>query len=170
MSFIGIIAESKDFKFIKNKVLEKFKENTYNVEIININSNSIENIKNVRFETIAICCTLDKFKEKQENVKNILSNAKYLILNSDITIDRKLLESLKFDIITYGLNQKSTITASSISEDNVIICLQRNIKNINSKIIEANEFNIKLNRNNNETIYNVLSCFTILLLYSAIYE
>lgn len=170
MSFIGVIAESKDFKFIKNKVLEKFKENIYNIEIININNNSIENIKNVRFETIVICCTLDKFKERQENIKNILSNAKYLIINSDIEIDRGLLENLRFDIITYGLNQKSTITASSISEDNVIICLQRNIKNINSKIIEANEFNIKLNKNNNETIYNILACFTILLLYSVICE
>jgi hypothetical protein len=168
MSFIGIIAEKKDFKFIKNNVLNKIKKDTNKFEIININNNNIDNIKNVRFETVVICSTLEKLHEKQEKVKSILSNAKYLIINSDIEVDKNLLQGLKFDIITYGLNQKATITASSINEDNVIICLQRNIKNIINNIIEINEFNIRLDKNTNKSIYNILSYFTILLIYNEI--
>ncbi len=167
MSFIGIIAENKDFKYIKNIILKKI-NNANKFEIININKNSINNLKNVKFETIAICSSLDKFKENYSNVKNILSNVKYLIINADEKIDKNILEDLEFDIITYGLNQKSTITASSISQDNVIVCLQRNIKNINNKIIEANEFNIKSDKNGNETIYNILAYVTILLVYEDI--
>lgn len=168
MSFIGIIAEAKDFKFIKNNILKNIDKSTNKFEIISINRNSINNFKNVKFETIAICSSLDKFKEDYSNVKNILSNVKYLIINADEKIDRNILKDLEFDIITYGLNQKCTITASSISQDNVIVCLQRNIKNIKDKIIESNEFNIKLDKNGCATIYNILAYFTILLVYDDI--
>lgn len=167
MSFIGIIAENKDFKFLKNIVSEELKENNSKVEIININSKNVDNIKNVRFETIIICSSLDKFECQQESIKNILSNIKYLIINSDIQNEKNILpEELKFEIITYGLNQKATITASSINEDDIIICLQRNIKNIKNRVVEANEFDIKLDKDRGETIYNVLACFSILLMYN----
>ena len=71
MSFIGIIAENKDFKFIKNNILSKIKKDTTKLEIININNNSIDNIKNVRFETVAVCSRLDKFKDKKKSIENI---------------------------------------------------------------------------------------------------
>ena len=169
MSFIGIIAESKDFKFIKSKIEDLLQEGNSKFDIININSKNIENIKNVRFETVLVNSSLDKFNNQQENIKNILSNIKYLIINSDIQSKRSIFpEELKFEIITYGLNQKATITASSINEDDVIVCLQRNIKNIKNKVIEVNEFDIKLDENKSETIYNVMAYFTILLMYNRI--
>ena len=169
MSFIGIIAESKDFKFIKSKIEDLLQEGNSKFDIININSKNIENIKNVRFETVLVNSSLDKFNNQQENIKNILSNIKYLIINSDIQSERSIFpEELKFEIITYGLNQKATITASSVNEDDVIVCLQRNIKNIKNKVIEVNEFDIKLDENKSKTIYNVMAYFTILLMYNRI--
>ena len=67
-----------------------------------------------------------------------------MIINSDIEINNEILKDVETNIIDYGLNQKSTVTASSISNENIIICLQRNIKNINGKIIETNETKINI--------------------------
>ena len=169
MSFVGIIAENKDFKCIKNKIEKILNESNSKLEIININNKNIDNIKNIRFETIAICRNLETFKGKEENLKTILSNIKYLIINSDIQFEKTIFpEELRFEIITYGLNQKSTITASSINEEDVIVCLQRNIKNTKNRVIEANELDIKLDKNANETVYNVLAYVSILLMYNVI--
>ncbi len=165
MSFVGIISDNKNFKFIKNNVLENIKENKGQLEIIEITTNSIENMKNIKFETILITTNLDKFKSNFRIIENMLASATYLIINSDIDVNTKISDNLKLNIITYGLNQKSTITASSISENNVIICLQRNIRGASKKIIEQNEFNIKLENNDNRIIYNTLAYFSILLLY-----
>ena len=43
-------------------------------------------------------------------------------------------------IISYGFNNKATFTISSVSENNIIICLQRTIKNIFDEKIEPQEF------------------------------
>ena len=51
--------------------------------IIFINDKNISNVKNIKFETIIIDA---KIKNKFE-LRKILSNAKYIILNSDIELD-----------------------------------------------------------------------------------
>ena len=43
-------------------------------------------------------------------------------------------------IISYGFNNKATFTISSVSENNIIICLQRTIRNIFDEKIEPQEF------------------------------
>ena len=49
MSFIGIVSDSKCFDIIKEKIKENDKENQFN--LIHINSKSIDNIKNIRFDS-----------------------------------------------------------------------------------------------------------------------
>ena len=51
MAFIGIISDSKSEKIIKTILDEKIGE-TYN--IIVINSKSVENLTNIKFETLLI--------------------------------------------------------------------------------------------------------------------
>ena len=68
-------------------------------------------------------------------------------------------------IITYGFNEKATITISSIKEENTMLCIQRNIKKIDGKIIEEQEENIKIEKNNIKKLYNVIVIFTILRIY-----
>lgn len=46
-------------------------------------------------------------------------------------------------VITYGFNSKSTVTASSVTEEEMLICVQRNIINIKGKKIEPQEINIE---------------------------
>ena len=53
------------------------------------------------------------------------------------------IENLDLKVITYGFNSKSTVTASSITEEEMLICVQRNIINIKGKKIEPQEINIE---------------------------
>ena len=129
------------------------------MDVIKINETSLENLKNIKFEAIIINTKLNDLKNKKIYIESILKKSNYLIINSDLEMDREIFKDVKLKIITYGLNQKSTITASSITNDDVLICIQRNIQDIKNNIIEAHEFNMK---NNNQSIYNILAISAIL--------
>lgn len=168
MLFVGVIGESKDYKLLNRKIKKEVNKLQEKLELISIDDKSIDNLKNVRFDTIVILSFPNKFNNKVCEIRKILKSCKYLIINADIDIDKTLIEELQFDILTFGLNQKSTITASSIGDSNIIVCLQRNIKNVYQELIEPNEFNIKYNENIDNNVYNCLAYFSILLLYNAI--
>ena len=134
MFFIGIVSEEKNEKHIKDILKQKIE----NENVVFINEKNIENIKNIKFKIIV----LNKGKDNK-NIKNILLNAEYLILNSDINVKIDLIENLDLKVITYGFNSKSTVTASSVTEEEMLICVQRNIINIKGKKIEPQEINIE---------------------------
>ncbi len=46
-----------------------------------------------------------------------------------------------------------------------MVCFQRNIENIYRKIIEEQEINIKVKKNNIKKVYNVLAISTIMGIY-----
>lgn len=170
MLFVGVIGENKDYRLLNKRIkkeISKFKEK---LELIDIDDKSIDNLKNVKFDTIVILSFPNKLNNKVYEIRKTLENCKYLIINADIDINKTLIEELQFDILTFGLNQKSTITASSIGDNNMIICLQRNIKNAYQELIEPNEFNIKFNENIDNNAYNCLAYFSILLLYNVIQD
>ena len=137
MFFIGIITNQKNETYIK-KELSSIEKN-----IIFINEKNINNIKNVKFETIII----DELIEKKLELRKIIENTKYLILNSDIEIDIELINDLKLTVITYGFNNKATFTVSSSEENSIIICLQRIIYSKNNDIIEPQEYKIEVPKN-----------------------
>ena len=170
MLFVGVIGENKDYRLLNKRIkkeISKFKEK---LELIDIDDKSIDNLKNVKFDTIVILSFPNKLNNKVYEIRKTLENCKYLIINTDIDINKTLIEELQFDILTFGLNQKSTITASSIGDNNMIICLQRNIKNAYQELIEPNEFNIKFDENIDNNVYNCLAYFSILLLYNTIQD
>ena len=134
MFFIGIVSEEKNEKHIKDILKQKIE----NENVVFINEKNIENIKNIKFKIIILNKGIDN-----KNIKNILLNAEYLILNSDINVKIDLIESLDLKVITYGFNSKSTVTASSVTEEEMLICVQRNIINIKGKKIEPQEINIE---------------------------
>ena len=134
MFFIGIVSEEKNEKHIKDILKQKIE----NENVVFINEKNIENIKNIKFKIIVLNKGIDN-----KNIKNILLNAEYLILNSDINVKIDLIENLDLKVITYGFNSKSTVTASSVTEEEMLICVQRNIINIKGKKIEAQEINIE---------------------------
>jgi len=148
MFIIGVIANSSQSKKIKKEIYDELK-----AEVIWINSKSIENIRNIKFEIIIMQELPEKIKENKDGLKTILKNSKYLLLNTDLVLDSEIFESTNAKIITYGLKLKATITISSIEEKQAIISIQRAFENLQGKIIDRQEIPIELKERGSNYIY-----------------
>jgi len=155
MPFNGIVTDENKENCIRRHVLEKL--NLRESSVLFIKEKSIENIKNIKFETIL----LDREFENVEMLKRLLKNAKYLIVNSDIVSNLNVLDNLQITVISYGFNSKATITASSVDEDEVLVCVQRNIISSKGKIIEPQEIKMKLEKD----VDCAMAISAILLIY-----
>lgn len=164
MSFVGIISNREIYDFIKQALLKNSKNQKLN--LININKKNIQNIKNVKFETIVVCEDLSMMDRQKLFINNILNNSKYLIINAENKINELEIQNSDIQIITYGMNQKATVTVSSVKEDEILICLQRNIKNIKNEIIEIQEVKKSREKVRNSEIYNYLVTFILEQIYS----
>ena len=157
MPLIGIIAKKKDIQAIKKELQES------NIKIIEITKDAIKNVKNIGFQEIIILEDINFELEEYKYMNEIISKTKYLILNEDIEI--KILKEINIEkpikVITFGFNTKATITISSVREEKIIVCLQRDIEKIDGEIIETQEKEIKINKENNKKIYNKLAIFII---------
>ena len=156
MLFIGIITDQKS----ENDIKRLLANNNFLTEnnVIFIKEKNIDNIKNVHFDTVVI----NKEFAKMDELNKLLENAKNVIVNMDTNIDNKELDIVNSNLITYGFNSKSSITISSVTDDDVLICLQRNIYN-NYGEIEVQE--IKIENNPNYSIYDLIIVLTLFLLY-----
>lgn len=173
MPFIGIISDEENENFICQKIQHEL--NLSDSSVLYIKEKSIENIRNIKFETILLA---REFK-KVDILKTMLKDTKYLIVNSDIETNLNILDNLELTVITYGFNSKSTITASSVTDDDFLICIQRNLFDVNGKEIETQEINVskakmdikdneQWQKFNSETIKDtssVMAIMSILLLY-----
>ena len=162
MPFVGIIAKESESNFIKNEVL---KNSSLKFEFVNINRKSVQNVKNIRFETIIINNEISDFLNVSKYLEELIINAKYIIVNSDIIKNINILKQYNSNIITYGLNQKAMITISSIKNENILIFIQNKLKYINNDEIEEQEVNVKINKNSLKKVSNSMAIFTILLIY-----
>lgn len=163
MAFIGVITSKRSEEASRKVFINLFNENVIKkMNVVLINESNIDNIKNVLFETVIINEDNALIRNKMDSLKQILEKCKFLILNSDMNINFESIYKLKLTVITYGLNLKSTITASSIENEKIQICIQRSIKNVNNKIIEPKEIYVDSKKND---IYRVMEQFVIELLY-----
>ena len=131
--------------------------------VIFINEKNIDNIKNVHFDTVII----NKEFEKYDELNKLLNNAKNVVINMDIKIECQQLNIVNSNLITYGFNSKSSITISSVTDDDVLICVQRNIYN-NYGEIELQE--IKLENNEKYSIYDLITILILFLIYLPNYD
>ncbi len=156
MIFIGIVTDSKSENDIEQLLLKNnvLKENN----VIFIKEKNIDNIKNVHFDTVII----NREFKKMDELNKILDNAKNIIINMDINGENKEINIVNSNIITYGFNSKSSITISSVTDDDVLICVQRNIYN-NYGEIEVQEIRIENNANYN--IYDLIVVLVLFLMY-----
>lgn len=163
MFFIGIISD-KDYDKIESELYKKLNEKEY--VIINITNETIKDIKNIKFDVILMTNGNNLLKENNEILKKIIDNSKYLVINTDIDNDLKILDKIETNVITYGFNSKTTITASSIKPEEILVCIQRNIKNINNKIIEQQDKKVDINEKYN--INYMLGIIAILIIFEKI--
>ena len=160
MFIIGIIANASHAKQIKKDI-----EENLNADVILINSKSIENIKNIKFEIIIMQNIMESLKEKKAYLQTILKNTKYLLLNADLNIESELFQKANAKILTYGLKQKSTITISRIEENPAIISIQRCFENFKGELIEQQEIPMQIKEKRNNNIYNLLIKTAIINIY-----
>lgn len=100
----------------------------------------------------------------KELIKGIPAD-RLFIANAD---DKILLDILAVNnstpVITFGLNGKSTITASSLSctreSTRFIYCLQRNVVTFSGRLIEPFEYPFELKMVGNFHVYNALAAIT----------
>lgn len=165
MAFVGIITDSKNEIQIK-RILDN-NLNTPNKEhtVIVINDKNIDNIRNIRFETILVI-TLEGLIGKENNINELFENTKYLVINSDMeSSNLELINNMKLNVITFGFNQKATITASSV-EENLMLCVQRRVIDINKNILEPQEIEVKIvNKKLSNSTHNAMAIASILLIY-----
>ncbi len=164
MHFIGIFSNYSEYELIKRNIIKIV--NRKDLELIHISSKNMENMKNIVFETIVLC-NQENINDKQKNILNKLcSNCMFIIVNADVFCNTKIISNKKTNCISYGLNQKSTITISSIQEDKAILSIQRNINNLEQSTIEMGEMEIDVKQYKPNQIENILAIFTIYLIYS----
>lgn len=163
MAFIGIITTKKGEESYKKALTDILKTANLKLDIIHINETNIENMKNIKFDTIVINEELTFILNRNKQLKKMLSKTNYLILNVDAYNSTEIIDKLKLTIITYGLNLKATVTASSIEKERVCLCMQRGIKNVKGIEIEPNEaiYNIK-----NADIYKLMIGYILTTLYT----
>lgn len=160
MIFLGIVSSKKDYIKIKKEILNnKVVLNEY--DIIQITEENVKSIKNITFSSTIILNEIKWKKEAKRDLEKICDNSKYLIINSDNEVN--LNEKNKKQIITFGMNQMATVSVSSITEDKILISLQRNIINIKGNIKEVEEISVK--NKNSINIYAKLVNYIIESIY-----
>ena len=162
MAFIGIITSNKNEEILKKAVIESLKNRETKHNVIIINEENIDNMKNIKFNSI-IMNKENNIKEKRKLVlKQILKNANYLIINSDIYTKLDMVANINIAVITFGYNLKATVTASSVNEEKILLCIQRNIKIDNKTNIEPKEIYSDIIR---KDVYITMATSVVKLLY-----
>ena len=70
------------------------------------------------------------------------NNDKIVLVNTDCVKDLHSLNIKTAYVVTYGLSSKATLTASSIEDDHIVICLQRTVTDLFGREIDPQEFNM----------------------------
>ena len=159
--FIGVIADKKEENDLEKMLKMQIESIGLKSTIIRINKKSIENIKNIRIELVIMNKNIEE--ESMQELEKILRTAKYFIVNSDV-IQMEKIPRTNSTVITYGFGNKCTVTASSTEEENVMVCLQRNICGIKNTRIEPQEIKMKKGLNTGN-YYLEMAVATIKLLY-----
>lgn len=155
MPFIEIITDSKSQNQL-NKVITKQMVN--NCELLYIKEKNIENIKNIKLETLV----LNRKIENIELINKIAGNAKNIIFNLDL--NKEITNNAESKKISFGYNSKSDITISSVKDDEIMICIQNTIESIYGKKVEPQE--VKVDIKNDVNVYNIMIIIALTALYA----
>ncbi len=172
---IGIIGDFLKTAGIISNILEK---KSFSVKIINYKHFFSTMQSNIDFLIIGIYSpyTSSDYINKLQtdiliindfsqisNLTNLhFSNNKpnIVLINSDKSKEIELKTKTPFYVITFGFNQKSTITISSITTgviNTLQICIQRNLPTLKNNEILEQDFSINTNNKNTEILLAAIS-------------
>ncbi|MCL1884693.1 MAG: hypothetical protein FWF81_13200 [Defluviitaleaceae bacterium] len=102
-----------------------------------------------------------------ERVIPSLGSDNFLIINADDTSIFSMLENItmpeNYKLITYGFNNRACITASSVTNDGVQVCIQRGFTTICGEEREPHEFSARFsNGENSMSILGAAAAWAVL--------
>lgn len=109
-------------------------------------------------------------KQAAEYISALLDKKAVIINNDESDVIRPIQASKGTMPITYGLNKKAAVTASSIDINDTICfnyCVQKSFQARNGTWIEPFEMPVRLNALGSHNIYNALAAITCGLFYGA---
>lgn len=160
MIFVGIACRKKDFDAIQKEI--KKNNQCKEIQCICVQNENIENLQNIKFDAFVIHEQMS-FVNNTKALEKIFSTLNFLIINTDKNKKLDILNGTRLTVITYGLNHKCTVTASSIKDDNIIVALQRDVLNKFGIVREIGEKRIEVK--NNLDVYSYMLIFIIQILY-----
>ena len=149
----------------------------YDIIIIEITEELLrsDKLNNIEFDMLVHCNISEGSYEyspegidKLNSIINYSHKIKTLLLNTDDINWKRILNINESYLITYGLGNKATVTASSIEcSKNIRLCycLQRALTNYKNEIIMPMEVPLKLNVIGQYNVYNGLAAVTAALVY-----
>ena len=102
---------------------------------------------------------------KERNLLEKFTQKDIILLNSDNRENFRILKNNSIRIITYGLNKKACVTASSICEEDyktIQFCIQRSLPTFSGKILEEQEFPVTVDSQND--VSSILAAITVALI------
>ncbi|MPW24696.1 hypothetical protein GC105_02660 [Alkalibaculum sp. M08DMB] len=148
-----------------HEAIKEMKRN--NVEYLIIELHSVSHVENIFFDCIVFSDfnTCGDSLEDLTLYRNAINNSKSVILNSDSDKSLSVIKGISnLYIITYGLNNKNTVTASTIAIVQEKIqynyYLQRGITTMTGKEVDVQEILVELNLIGYQNIYNTLAAIT----------
>ncbi len=125
---------------------------------------------NIEKDHMNIHKNIDDYINTKKKLFDSLSRNKIAIINIDDENGVKLIKNNKrVLVLTYGLNSKASLTASSLkTDDNIIqfnLCLQRGITTMGGLEIEPFECGLTINLLGKHNIYNVLAAISASLFF-----
>ncbi len=130
--------------FVISNDIELINELIQHYTVVIINADNVNKYINKKIDILII-----EENNIDDNEINLLcNNSKYILIQDNINLNIKLKKEV--NVITFGFNHKSTVTISSINEEKVVICIQRQIKKMNNNLIEPQEIVIQ-----NTSEYNI---------------
>jgi UDP-N-acetylmuramyl tripeptide synthase len=154
----GLEKINTDILIIKNSLNELVKGLLSHINFdIMLFIDKAEDLKREKFEKYSRIL-------RQDGV--LINKNTVMIVNADYISVLELIESKQYYTVTYGYSSKAVVTASSVgdsmTENNYLCCIQKNINTIKGKIFEPQEFKIHMFQSSHN-IYNILAAaaFTV---------
>ena len=127
MVFIGVMTGKKQEAQVITELEKELKQKKQAYQVLPIKKENMDHLKHVAFDSILINEVPNEIKGKEISFGQLLEKTKVVFLNIDEEIQVPLLEKDGQTYITYGLNSKATITASSIDPEEMMVSVQREI-------------------------------------------
>ncbi|MCX8131112.1 MAG: glutamate ligase [Clostridia bacterium] len=168
------ILDSKILNELKqNQIKDYMKElekNNVDILILKINFSDLNNsaFESLNFDIMVYNDKADYIKVANvnndqaalEKAKTLLDEKGIVIVNIDDKELIRLLQGMKYYVVTYGFNSKASMTTSSVGDildkDSFMCCLQRTISATNGQTIEPQEYKLRIEATGMD-VYNVLA-------------